>query len=511
MKVRIPMRRALEDRRIFGDILPGESWASWRVLLIAAMGEELTAAERVVFESLTGRPQEPGERCEELWAIIGRRGGKTRAIAVLASYLAAFVDYSDILAPGERAVLPILSASLWQAGKAHEYICGIFDGVSVLRKLVENRTADSVGLSTRVDIETRPASFRTIRGGTAIAVIADEVSFWKSDDSRNPDKEILAAVRPSLATTHGLLACITSPYASRGETYLTFKRDYGPDGDPKVIIAKAPSKTMNPTLSQSVIDRAYERDPESARSEFGGEFRTDIAAYVDRELIETAVDWGVVVRPPASGVRYRSACDPSGGRGDSFTMAICHDEGDVSIVDCVVEIKPPFNPTEATATMAATLKSYGLHSTVGDRYAAEWVVAAFAGCGIDYKHSDRDRSAAYLDAMPLFTSGRVRLVENKRLINQFSSLERRTAPGGKDRVDHGPGGHDDICNAVALALVTKDRAPLTFHTPLIHSAPRNLPESTDLNKPGGWPAGSPEAAAAAPFSNLSWSLNSRTQ
>jgi hypothetical protein len=57
--------------------------------------------------------------------------------------------------------------------------------------------------------------------------------------------------------------------------------------------------------------------------------------------------------------------------------------------------------------------------------------------------------------MPLFTSGRVRLLDNKKLISQFASLERRTGPLGKDRVDHGPNGHDDVANAAALAVITR--------------------------------------------------------
>jgi hypothetical protein len=31
------------------------------------------------------------------------------------------------------------------------------------------------------------------------------------------------------------------------------------------------------------------------------------------------------------------------------------------------------------------------------------------------------------------------------------SLERRTARGGRDTIDHPPGGHDDVANAVAGA------------------------------------------------------------
>jgi hypothetical protein len=53
----------------------------------------------------------------------------------------------------------------------------------------------------------------------------------------------------------------------------------------------------------------------------------------------------------------------------------------------------------------------------------------------------------------LFTSGKVKLLDNKRLVNQFASLERRTSSIGKDKVDHGPGGSDDVCNTAAGALV----------------------------------------------------------
>jgi hypothetical protein len=81
------------------------------------------------------------------------------------------------------------------------------------------------------------------------------------------------------------------------------------------------------------------------------------------------------------------------------------------------------------------------------------VVSAFAAAGINYRHSERDRSAIYSDALPLFTSGRALILDNPKLISQFASLERKTSPIGKDRIDHGPGGHDDLCNSAALAMV----------------------------------------------------------
>jgi hypothetical protein len=71
-----------------------------------------------------------------------------------------------------------------------------------------------------------------------------------------------------------------------------------------------------------------------------------------------------------------------------------------------------------------------------------------------------------LDALPLFTSGRVRLLDSKRLVSQFAALERRTSSIGKDRVDHGPGGKDDLCNAAAGALVLAATTPYQAATPV---------------------------------------------
>jgi hypothetical protein len=39
------------------------------------------------------------------------------------------------------------------------------------------------------------------------------------------------------------------------------------------------------------------------------------------------------------------------------------------------------------------------------------------------------------------------------MVSQFCALERKTSSMGKDKIDHGPGGHDDLCNAAAGAMV----------------------------------------------------------
>lgn len=288
-------------------------------------------------------------------------------MAVLASFLAGCCDHRSLLGPGERGVLPVLAATVDQARQAFNFIAGAFDRSPCLRDLVENRTADTLSLTTAVDISVRPASFRSIRGITAIGVICDEIAFWRSDDSANPDKEILAALRPSLATTRGPLIAISSPYGKKGELWNVFRGDYGADGDPAILVAKAASREMNPSLAQSVVDRAMERDSAAADAEYGGNFRTDLEAFVSREAVEAAVEPECRERPPVEGVIYASFIDAAGGSGaDAMTLAIAHVEDGVGVLDLLRGAKPPFSPEAVVAEFAETMLRYGvIQATAG--------------------------------------------------------------------------------------------------------------------------------------------------
>jgi hypothetical protein len=112
----VSFRRALTDPLLFGGVLGGDTWQTWRTLLVAAMGEPLTDEERLLFKKITGgREREPLERVEELVAVVGRRGGKSRAIAALAAYLAGLRDHRDVLAPGEKAMVLCIAPDVRQA------------------------------------------------------------------------------------------------------------------------------------------------------------------------------------------------------------------------------------------------------------------------------------------------------------------------------------------------------------------------------------------------------------
>jgi hypothetical protein len=132
------------------------------------------------------------------------------------------------------------------------------------------------------------------------------------------------------------------------------------------------------------------------------------------------------------------------------------------VLDVCFERKAPFNPSEVVSEIVRLMKDYRCHKITGDNYGAQWTAEAFAKAGAEYEKSDRDRSAVYMDTLPLFTSGRARLLDNPKLISQFAALERRTFSTGRERIDPGPG-HDDLCNSAAIALSLAGAASQTLN------------------------------------------------
>ena len=116
MRPKVAMRAALDAPALLGGALGGESRATWRVLLMAAMGEPLTAEELVIFSRITGgRSLPPTAMVEELLGIVGRRGGKTSAMAALLIYLGELCDHRDRLVRGERGVVLLIAPDQRQA------------------------------------------------------------------------------------------------------------------------------------------------------------------------------------------------------------------------------------------------------------------------------------------------------------------------------------------------------------------------------------------------------------
>ena len=332
---------------------------------------------RELYQRCTGRQTPPTEPAREVYAIVGRRGGKSRLAAAMAVEAACLRDWTPYLAVGERATVAVIAADRNQARVVMEYVRGLLLSTPLLSQTIERETDWTIELQGNVVIEIATCSARTTRGYSFACVIGDEVAFWKSETSAEPDVEVLQAVRPGLATLPGSrLVCISSPYSRRGALWDAYRRHHGQENDP-VLVWVAPSLTMNPALDPEVVAQAYEADPLSAAAEYGAQFRSDVDAFVTREVLDRCIVPGRQGLPPMPERRYLAFVDPSGGSQDSFTLAIAHAERDgdrtVALLDHVSERRPPFSPEAIVREFAQTLRAYRCDGVTGDRYGGQWV------------------------------------------------------------------------------------------------------------------------------------------
>ena len=445
--------RAFRDRRLFGATLGDlETWKVWLAILCAAFALPLTAEQLQTFAAIGGGRLPPSKAVRELWVVAGRRSGKSRIAALVAIFLALFSTHR--LSAGERGMVLVIAGSIDQSKTVFHYVKGFLDASPALAKEVVASTQSEVTLRNGIVIGVHSNSFRTVRGRTLVAAVLDEVSFWRDETSATPDVEAYRAILPSLATTNGMLIGISTPYRKLGLLHQKHRNHFGVNGD-DVLVVQGASKTFNPSLSEGAIAAQRAADPAAATSEWDAEFRSDLAAFLDDALIDAAVEHGRPLElPPVGGVFYQAFTDAAGGVGaDAYTVSIAHKQGEHVIVDVVRGTTGKFDPQEVTKEYAALLKEYRVRQVTGDAYAAEWVGSAWQQCGVHYARSEQAKSQVYLEAIPLFARGLVRLPDHPKLLRELRLLERHTHRSGRDTVDHPRGGRDDHSNAVCGALV----------------------------------------------------------
>lgn len=289
----------LDFLRLFGDRFAGSSWRPWRSVLAAMSG--LTPEDPDLVQAVTGRTRFPAGWFGQVWAIIGRRGGKSLIAAVIVLYLA--VCRVVTVQAGEVLRIAIISPTKAQGRVILNYVKGLLavmpplSGVAVIAETVQSLT-----LQNGIVIEIGTASYRFTRGYSFLAVIVDEAAFLRDEEtSANPFDELLTAIEPGLATVLGsLLLVITSAYSQTGPVWETYRESWGNDNNDETLVIKGPSRTFNPTIPERVVGRALARDHAAAAAEWLSEFRTDIENFVSREALEACVLVGRFELPPGA-------------------------------------------------------------------------------------------------------------------------------------------------------------------------------------------------------------------
>ena len=439
----------------------GATWDPWRTFWKAVFALPMTQQDLARFQKHTGRDTPPSEPVLEAWQLIGRRGGKSRNSGIGALYLAVSRDYTPLLAPGERAVLPVIASDRKQARQVLNFLKGAAR-MPAFRPYVLRELSGSVEFTTGVTVEIATASYRTIRGYTVVGLIADEMAFWRVEDSAEPDAEILDAVRPAMATIpNALLLVLSTPYARKGELYRAHKEYYGKDV-PDILVWNADTLSMHQSPRiEADVKRKFDHDPVMAASEYGSGgqvvFRADVEAFVTPEAVDAATVQNRFEIPRIEGVRYFGFTDPSGGSQDSWTLAIAHRDGEKVLVDAIRETRPQFSPAAVVVDYAKVLKAYGISEVEGDHFAGEFPRELFRQHGITYRLSDHAVSDIYREMLPVLNAGTVELLDHAILRRQLCLLERFVGRTGQDTISHPKGGHDDVANAVSGAVVRAAR------------------------------------------------------
>ena len=439
-------------------------------LLRAIYGLPLCADQDDLWSLCTGRERYTARPFQEATVLAGARSGKdSRIAAPIICYEASLGGHYHRLSKGERGVLPLVAQDARASRIAFNYIRDYLTTSPVLQSQVADVLSSEITLTNGLSISCFPSTLRSLRGWSIPAAVLDEVAFFGLEGSADSDVEIQASIRRGmLAFEATRLIKISTPYMKSGILFNDFQRAFGQD-NPDLLVWRAPSTLMNPSLHTDRLARERRLDPTRFAREYEAEFVDDVASFLPSAWVDDAVVAHRHELPPQTGVQYFAGADPSGGGADAFSLAIVHAEDSGRIVQDVMKgrgrtgMQAP-DLTGVVAEYAAILGQYGCNSVVGDRYAGQWVRQAFADVGIRYCDVERDRSAYFLEVEPLFSQGRIEVLDHPTLIRELRSLERRPRSGGIDRVDHPRGGHDDHANALAIAAAQAGvkESPLSF-------------------------------------------------
>jgi|GEM_PF-2634202 len=241
----------------------------------------------------------------------GRRGGKSSSLCRLAGAVAIAGDHN--VTPGDIGYVTFLSTSKEEATARLRMIKSMLDTLNVKHKLRDGIV---------IELQDRPIAFRVVAatvagvsGFTSIAVIADEVAKWRDGDSgSNPANEVLASVRPTLATQPNGRIVLSSSAFSIDDAHA---RAIDAGCTEFQDVAVATTWQANPTLTEASC-RVLEPDPRLFDREYASIPSAVTSSTLDAEDINAAfVDPSVmsVWRPCGQPVVL---CDASGGGGDAW-------------------------------------------------------------------------------------------------------------------------------------------------------------------------------------------------
>ena len=424
-------------------------------------GLPLNPEERDIYQRATGRSEDVHAEQNETTFIGGRRGRKTKTGARVGIY-EAFRDHR--LSPGDRGYVMLIAPTKRQARIAMRYILADLQSSPLLRRHVAAVRRDEIELSNRVTIACYPCSHIAVRGDSVICCICDELAFWRHEETAaNPEEEVLAALRPAMATfpTAKLLK-ISTPYRKEG----TLWREFQQRAELDHLVWQLPSWETNPNLKPDFLEQERRRNEEQFRREYGAEFTDQIAAWVLPEVLDPCIVRGRTELPRVENATYVVAIDPAFRHSD-FALAVLHRTGDGSvIVDRVAHWtgtkKAPLGFEWVCQKIARIIKPYGIRDVLGDQYCAPVIKQYFDELGMryhEYTFGTHSRAELFGNLRHLLVGRKIELLDDPTLLRQLRALEERAERNGNIDIRPSHSQKDDVAVAVALAAAELGKRP----------------------------------------------------
>lgn len=487
---------------LYGCALPTpDHLRAWAVLQGSCKYDDLGYVTDV-----TSIPYIPKEY-RQLWAILGRRSGKTDKLqATIIAYEATLAGHMEFVSAKQEVLIYLIAHRLDVATANLSFIRQAFDESPLLSKEVVKDNTQAIRLRNGISIVPSPPSLRAQRGMAIPSVVMDEVGFWFSNpDAANPDFEVERAVEYSqLQFPHWTRVGISTPWVKEG--LLWRYRNAGTEGcrlHPTVsreeyqdiLVCFAPTAAIdNPRVTRKALARLQTRDPEAFAREALCEFPDSVSGFLSATLLSASIEAGVGEREPrprpgessnASPI-YVAAIDPA-FRQDSFAFTIVHRDTTRGIVVDVVRRWTPIrgarlNPKDILAEIKPLLDAYRTSVLYSDQYQLESLQQLANDFGITVEGVDftaRSKAKIFGNLQQLVNQKKLVLLDPATtdaagtMFTELTQLERRVLQAGGMSISAPEGKHDDMAAVLALAAYkavwllpeitpVKDKEPTLF-------------------------------------------------
>ena len=172
--------------------------------------------------------------------------------------------------------------------------------------MVLRETSDTLELSNGAVFRSLPASSRSGRGMACPVLIFDEIAHALDGEGNAAGHQLYQALSPSVAQfgSLGKILLLSSPWFQRG-MFWNLHQQASSGQYPYMQAVNLPTWEVNPVISRDWLDQERSRDPELFKVEYGAEFSGNVSAFLDSDLIDSAINHGRSALPPLPQFRGR--------------------------------------------------------------------------------------------------------------------------------------------------------------------------------------------------------------